>query len=815
MTPVNSTRLLQLAALLWLAPFASAQVPPPRPNIVLIVADDLGYRDLGCYGATKIQTPRIDRLASEGVRFTDAHSISAVCNPSRYAILSGTYFWHAKRKSDYSLYFHEGQVTLPSLLKSAGYQTAALGKWHSGVGRAPEPDWNSELKPGPLEIGFDSFFGTPRTHNEPPFVFVADHHVVGIDPKDPIVVDKTDKTQGAHGAMRGGTQAQAARVDDQIDFVMAQKATEFFAKQTPAQPFFLYLAFAAPHAPINPAPEFRGKSAAGLYGDYIQQLDHCTGLVLDALAKNGFGDNTIVLFTSDNGGMYRKDALEAGHRTNGELLGQKTDGWEGGHRVPMIARWPGHIPAGAIRKELFSQVDFMATLGEAAAVALPDGASPDGASELAAFTKPTQAAAKRTEAVFLGTGGFVLRQGPWVYLPKQGSAGMTAPEPAGKPWGQSYAKMGFVNSDIDGTGQVKDGAPIDQLYHLGNDISEAHNLTLDQPEKAEAMRSRLLELTQKPAVSPAPDKTPKKEAPAAANPASPSTPTLADVAYGEHPKQVLHFWRANSDKPTPLLYFIHGGGWVGGNRMSGLGTLLKPMLEAGISVVSVEYRFLGEAAADGVTPPVKGPMFDVARALQFVRSKAADWNIDKNRVAASGGSAGACSSLWLAFHDDLADPKSSDPVARESTRLCGAAVSGAQTTLDPEQMREWTPNSYYGGHAFGIMKGIKDQPPVAEAGKFGMDFETFLARRTELEPLIREYSPYALVTADDPQVYLTYKEAPALGQTQKDPTHTANFGVKLQEKLRSTGVPCDLMYPGATGVKYPTLEAALLEMLLK
>jgi hypothetical protein len=176
---------LKLFATLLLSTFvfSHASYAAERPNILLIVTDDLGYRDLGCYGAEKIKTPRIDRLAGEGVRFTDAHSVCAVCQPSRYSLLSGTYFWHARRKPDYSLYFHVGQVTLPSLLKSAGYHTAALGKWHSGFGRgAPDPDWNAELKPGPLEIGFDSFFGTPKTHNEPPLVFVEDRHVVGLDP---------------------------------------------------------------------------------------------------------------------------------------------------------------------------------------------------------------------------------------------------------------------------------------------------------------------------------------------------------------------------------------------------------------------------------------------------------------------------------------------------------------------------------------------------------------------------------------------------------------------------------------------------------
>lgn len=301
----------------------------------------------------------------------------------------------------------------------------------------------------------------------------------------------------------------------------------------------------------------------------------------------------------------------------------------------------------------------------------------------------------------------------------------------------------------------------------------------------------------------------KKAAPAAANTAKnveayAIAPTLKDVAYGKHPKQVLHFWKAESAKPTPLLFFIHGGGWSGGNRSSGLAQLLPEMLKNGISVVSVEYRFISEATKDGEVPPVKGPLSDAARALQFVRSKAAEWNIDKARIGASGGSAGACSSLWLAFHPDLADPKSDDPVARESTRLWCAAVSGAQTTLDPQQMREWTPNSRYGGHAFGF---------AGNREKKQSQFEEFFAGREKILQWIAEYSPYALVSSDDPPVYLIYGTPPALGQEQKDPTHTANFGVKLQEHCKSLGVPCVLYYPGAPEAKYTTALAYLLETL--
>jgi acetyl esterase/lipase len=287
-------------------------------------------------------------------------------------------------------------------------------------------------------------------------------------------------------------------------------------------------------------------------------------------------------------------------------------------------------------------------------------------------------------------------------------------------------------------------------------------------------------------------------------PAAPrSKPTMADVQYGEHPRQVLDFYQAESSKPTPLVFFIHGGGWTAGSK-SGVGVNVPNMLKNGISVVSVEYRLVHDAYAAKHQPPVEWPLHDAARALQFVRSKAAEWNIDKTRIGASGGSAGACSSLWLAFHPEMAEPKSTDPIARESTRLTCAAVNVAQTTLDPQQMKEWTPNSRYGGHAFGFM---------ADPTKRDSQFAEFLANREKILPWIQEYSPYALVTADDPPVYLSYPTAPALGQDQKDPTHTANFGVKLQEKVKSVGGRCELVYPGAPDVQHKSIDDYLLEVL--
>lgn len=288
-------------------------------------------------------------------------------------------------------------------------------------------------------------------------------------------------------------------------------------------------------------------------------------------------------------------------------------------------------------------------------------------------------------------------------------------------------------------------------------------------------------------------------------PATERVPTRANLAYGTHKRQVLDFYQAKSDKPTALVFHVHGGGWVWGDKKGVPG--LENYLAAGISVVSVNYRYSTQAQLAGVTPPVKWPMEDIARALQFVRSKAAEWNIDGARIGATGRSAGACSSLWLAFHKDLADPKSADPIARESTRLRCAAVSNAQTSLDPKQLNEWTPNSKYGGHAFGFMSDPKSMKTRDS------QFTLFLAARESILPWIMEYSPYEHVTADDPPIYLSYDTRPAMGEDQKDPTHTANFGVGLQKKLAGAGVECELVYPDAPGVKHPKLEDYLIEKL--
>lgn len=286
-------------------------------------------------------------------------------------------------------------------------------------------------------------------------------------------------------------------------------------------------------------------------------------------------------------------------------------------------------------------------------------------------------------------------------------------------------------------------------------------------------------------------------------------PTAAKVAYGTHERQVLDFWQAKSERPTPLVLYIHGGGWINGDKNGLSGGEIKQYLDAGISVAAINYRMAARNKKDAsaapsavelkIVPPVRAPLEDAARALQFIRSKAKDWNLDKQRVGATGGSAGGCSSLWLAFHDDMADPKSSDPIARESTRLWCAAVNGAQTSLDPKELREWMPNYSYGAHAFGLP-----------------NFQALYDARDKVLPWIKEYSPIEHVSKDDPPIFMTYgkqETPPVVGTKQKDPTHSAILGIKLEERLKAAGVECVLNYPDHMDQRYKNATQFLIERL--
>lgn len=380
--------------------------PQKKPNIVVILSDDVGYGDIGCYGARLPRTPHIDGLAQRGRRFTDGHSDASVCTPSRYALLSGMYAWRRRDAKilpgDAALLFADHQTTLPTLLQGAGYKTGCVGKWHLGLGRG-EIDWNGVVAPGPREVGFDYSFIIPATADRVPCVYVENGRVVGLDPKDPIRVDykklvgddptgkeepyllKMKLSEGHDGTIVDGVSrigfmsgGKSARwVDEKMAATLAEKATAFIDASY-EKPFFLYLATSDIHVPRMPNDQFAGRSACGVRCDVIQQLDWTIGQVMASLEKHKLMENTLILFTSDNGPVvddgYADGSVENlhGHTPSGTLRGGKYSLYEGGTRVPFIAYWRNHIPEG-ISDAVISQTDLLASLSALVGVALPKG----------------------------------------------------------------------------------------------------------------------------------------------------------------------------------------------------------------------------------------------------------------------------------------------------------------------------------------------------------------------------------------------------------------------------------------------------------
>ena len=473
-----------------------------QPNIVLIFADDLGYGDLSCYGATKVQTPNIDRLASEGRRFTDAHSASAVCTPSRYALLTGEY---PIRKNLYlpvflktGLVIDTKQQTVAGLLKKSGYATACIGKWHLGFGKG-RPNWNDELKPGPLELGFEYYFGVPVVNSHPPFVYVENHHVVGLVKEDPFVFGKKAKTREFFEKMGysqiGGADAAHALYDDEM---VGTKLTEKSIGWMKAQkkPFFLYLSTTNIHHPFTPHPRFKGTSKCGPYGDYVHELDWMVGEVMKALEQMKVADNTLVIFTSDNGGMFNvggQNAWEAGHEMNGKLFGFKFDAWEGGHRVPFIARWPGKIKEGTESDQLISNVDLLATFAAINNKRIQEGQARDSVNLLPALTdNPTEPIREHLLLAAKDRSHLSIRKGKWMFIDAQAGGGFNAPKRGAHAFGgpKAITFVGRQNSDI-ADGKIKTGAPPAQLYNLASDLEQTTNLYFQHPEIVKELRTLL------------------------------------------------------------------------------------------------------------------------------------------------------------------------------------------------------------------------------------------------------------------------------------------------------------------------------------
>lgn len=455
---MNRPALLILSALL-LAPSADLGAseksePKGKPNIVVILSDDYGYGSAGCCGANPalVKTPNIDRLAAEGRRFTDANTTSSVCSPTRYSLLTGRYCWRTSLKSGVlstfaPLHIETTRLNMASLLKKHGYSTAAVGKWHLGYGTADDsPQWRTdytaELTPGPLDIGFDYHFSVPSNHGDLTGVFVENRFVYGLrsgkfpegtkiagpvpDDDDFKATYEAADTEGGRGAGRILDLDAPRRKNERVMAVLTDKATAWIERQPKDKPFFLYFTPVAVHNPVTPDEDLAGKSAAGLYGDWIHELDRSVGRILDTLDRQGVAKETLVVFTSDNGGVFRPQntesfqtkAFHAGLRVNGDLRGGKHDVWEGGFKVPFLVRWPGKTPEGSVCGEMISLADILATTAAVVGEELPAAAAgaEDSVSFLPAILGDPPRPVRDDMIVHSSDGVFAIRKGPWKWI---------------------------------------------------------------------------------------------------------------------------------------------------------------------------------------------------------------------------------------------------------------------------------------------------------------------------------------------------------------------------------------------------------------
>lgn len=505
-----------LLAVLSLAGATAAAKPPP-PNIVIIYADDIGYGDLSCYGATAVHTPHVDQLASEGIRFTSGYAAASTCTPSRFSLLTGEYAFRQKGTNvlggDARLIIAPGRPTIASVLRQAGYATAVIGKWHLGLGNRYHPlDWNGVIAPGPLEVGFDQAFIIPATPDRVPCVYVQDHRVFNLDPHDPIYVnyrrpfpgefiypeakalglikmDASGRSKSHRKAVINGIPRMGYMIggksalwhDDTIEEVLVQRAERFIAKEQHHR-FFLYYASHDIHVPRVPNSQFVGQTTMGPRGDEIVEFDWAVGRILATLDRLHLTDNTLVILSSDNGPVlddgYKDGAVQmvGHHRPGGPFRGGKYSLFEAGTRVPLIVRWPGHTPAGAVSDAIVSQVDFLATLAALTGQPPPGPTAPDSRDLRAALIAGSP---HGRDEVIEATHSLAIRQGDWKYI-----------EPV---------KDGLLINGGNETGR----SPKPQLYHVSVDRGEKHNLATQYPQRV-AELAALLQRERARAHTPAP-----------------------------------------------------------------------------------------------------------------------------------------------------------------------------------------------------------------------------------------------------------------------------------------------------------------------
>jgi arylsulfatase A len=480
------------AALVVLSPvaaLAAVGINGPRPNIIFILADDLGYGDLAFQNPrSRIATPHLDGFAAEGIRFTDAHSPSAVCTPTRYGILTGRYCWRSSLKRGVLGGFsppllETNRLTVPALLRQHGYATACIGKWHLGMTwpRTNSPaqtkpeehgiDFSRPIADGPCDSGFDYFFGISASLDMPPYVLIENRQTVALPAA----------RQEKASYVRAGPKDPEFRFEEVLPRLV-RRSVAFIgeqAKEHPGRPFFLYLALNAPHTPIVPSDAFKGRSPAGDYGDFVTQVDSAVGEILQAIDRHELARSTLVIVTSDNGPetLAYERARQRQHYSMGDWRGVKRDAWEGGHRVPFLARWRGRIKPGSVNEETLCLTDLMATVAAIVGARLPVDAGEDSYSVLPALLGEKSNQPLRKATVYhTGSGQFALRQGPWVFI--DAPTGDNNKEP---PWFR--AERGFLAHQQPG-----------ELYDLSQDPGQRKNLYAEQPERVRQLKALLEEI---------------------------------------------------------------------------------------------------------------------------------------------------------------------------------------------------------------------------------------------------------------------------------------------------------------------------------
>jgi arylsulfatase A-like enzyme/acetyl esterase/lipase len=657
--------------ILFVTSVSSLTAAGGKPNIIYILADDLGYGDVQCLNPQgKIPTPHLDRLAQEGMTFTDAHANSSVCTPTRYGVLTGRYNWRSRLSKgvlggNSPHLIEDGRMTAASFLKAQGYDTACIGKWHLGMDLPKSGkgiDWRNPIAHGPTSVGFDYYYGISASLDMPPYVYIENDRFTQVP-------TKTTQEVPDPAFHRAGPIADDFSFEEVLPR-LTDKAVSYIREQAKAEkPFFLFYPMTGPHTPIVPTKEFRGKTTLGDYGDFCVEVDAMAGRVFAAVKAAGIAENTLIIFTSDNGCSRSADFahLESlGHHPSAQFRGMKADIFDGGHRVPFLVSWPGKIVGGKTSDETICLVDFMATCADLLGQRLPDTAGEDSVSLLPVLLGKPQARPLHEAVIHHSLeGNFAVRQGKWKLELCPGSGGWSDPKP-GSP--------------------DENTLPPIQLYDLSQDIGERTNVQAKHP-KIVARLTKLLgkyveegrstpgqpqpnhgpvDIFKNPRVKEEADKVMAK--PAAMNSTAKNTAAVDRGAQAEKGDRMFVYKTAGDQKlrlwvrmpkdakpgdQRPAAVFFHGGGWVGGPLFQ-FKDHCSYLASRGMVGIQVEYRFVPNGDDGG--PPLVCVQ-DAKSAMRWVRAHAAELGIDPNRIAAGGGSAGGHLAAFASMVEGCDDPQ--------------------------------------------------------------------------------------------------------------------------------------------------------------